>query len=204
MQNQIITFATHFLEDSNQAEISKILTIELDKKNPDPINLTAVHQNYLYEDYQTSKLNFIRITGKYLRVREAEVFHFDHKLLKTLDNLRLENFMIWLYEMKTPSYNKFKEWSEILETDTLGVMDVSYDKGNSQKYYDDQIYVDFSIILKPTEFKNISNKLLNKKNDVEYDFYFDVENLVDDPPKKNMSYTNPILDFKMVKRKSLY
>mgnify|MGYP000325637838 CR=1 FL=1 len=83
--------------------------------------------------------------------------------------------MIWLYEMKTPSYNKFKEWSEILETDTLGVMNVSYDEGNSQKYYDDQFYVDFNVILKPADFKNISNKLLNKKNDVEYDFYFDVE-----------------------------
>ena len=41
------------------------------------------------------------------------------------------------------------------------------------------------------------------KEDVEYDFYFDIENTVEDKPKKQ-SYCNPILDFRLAKRPSLY
>lgn len=198
-----ITIGTSFAEDSNQAEITKVLSREL-KKNDELWDMTAVHQYYMYEDFDTRKLNYIRITGKYLRVREKEIYDPNHKLLRSTDNIRLENFMIWIWEMKTPSYKKFREWSEIPDTQkTLGVMDINYDDIIHEQDFSDHIYIDFSVILQPTQFKSISKKLLNKKEDVEYDFYFDIENTVEDKPKKRV-YCNPILDFRLDKRPALY
>ena len=101
-----ITIGTSFAEDSNQAEITKVLSRELKKKD-NLWDMTAVHQYYMYEDFDTRKLNYIRITGKYLRVREKEIYDSNHKLLKSTDNIKLKNFMIWIWEMKTPSYKKF-------------------------------------------------------------------------------------------------
>lgn len=204
MKNQIITFRTYFSEDSNQANISKILTRELDFNNPDPVNLTGVHQSYLYEDYSMSKLNFIKIRGVGLGVREKEVFNLGNNLLKTLDNFTLENFTIWLWEMKTSSYKKFRKWSEIPDSqNTLGIMHIIYDNVKTKEYNDDQNYIDFEVILKPSAFKSISNKLLNKKEDVEYDFFFKVESIIDDPPEEK-SYSNSILDFEIIKRPASY
>ena len=209
MKNQVITFGTSFREDSNQANISKVLTREVNEKFP--LNLTGVHAYYLYEEYPSPKLNFIRITGKYLRVREVamdsddlkEIFHYDHKFLKTIDNFSLENFAIWLWEMKTPSYKKFRQWSEIPDSQkTLGIMEITYDKVKSKEYNNDQTYINFEVMLQPSEFKSISNKLLNKKENVEYDFFFNVKNNIDDPPKEQI-YTNEILEFKIVKRPGL-
>ena len=198
-----ITIGTSFAEDSNQAEITKVLSRELKKKD-NLWDMTAVHQYYMYEDFDTRKLNYIRITGKYLRVREKEIYDSNHKLLKSTDNIKLKNFMIWIWEMKTPSYKKFREWSEIPDTQkTLGVMDINYDDIIHEQDFSDQFYIDFSVILQPTQFKSISKKLLNKKEDVEYDFYFDIENTVEDKPKKQI-YCNPILDFRLAKRPSLY
>lgn len=88
-----ITIGTCFKEDSNQAEITKVQSRELEK-NDELWDMTAVHQNYMYEDFDTRKLNYIRITGKGLRVREKEIFDPNHKLLKSTDNIRMENFMI--------------------------------------------------------------------------------------------------------------
>ena len=198
-----ITIGTSFTEDSNQAEITKVLSRELEKSH-NLWDMTAVHQYYMYEDFDTRKLNYIRITGKYLRVREKEIYDPNHKLLRSTDNIRLENFMIWIWEMKTPSYKKFREWSEIPDTQkTLGVMDINYDDIIHEQDFSDHIYIDFSVILQPTQFKSISKKLLNKKEDVEYDFYFDIENTVGDKPKKRV-YCNPILDFRLDKRPALY
>lgn len=197
-----ITIGTSFAEDSNQAEITKVLSRELEK-NDELWDMTNVHQYYEYEDFNTRKLNYIRITGKYLRVREKEIFDLNHKLLKSIDNIRMENFMIWIWEMKTPSYKRFREWSGIPEAQkTLGVMDISYEDIVYDQKYSDQFYIDFSVIIKPTQFKSISKKLLNKKENVEYDFYFDIENTVENRPKKRV-YCNPILDFRLVKRPAL-
>ena len=198
-----ITIGTSFAEDSNQAEITKVLSRELEK-NDELWDMTNVHQYYEYEDFNTRKLNYIRITGKYLRVREKEIFDPNHKLLKSTDNIRMENFMIWIWEMKTPSYKRFREWSGIPEAQkTLGVMDISYEDIVYDQTYSDQFYIDFSVIIKPTQFKSISKKLLNKKDDEEYDFFFDIENTAGDNPKKQ-HYCNPILDFTLVKRPALY
>jgi hypothetical protein len=198
-----ITIGTSFKEDTNQAEITKVLSRELEK-NDELWDITAVHQYYMYEDFDTRKLNYIRITGKYLRVREKEIYDPNHKLLRSTDNIRLENFMIWIWEMKTPFYKRFREWSEIPEAQkTLGVMDISYDDIVHDQQYSDQFYIDFSVILQPTQFKSISKKLLNKKDDEEYDFFFDIENTAGDNPKKQ-HYCNPILDFRLVKRPALY
>jgi len=198
-----ITIGTSFAEDTNQAEITKVLSRELEK-NDNLWDMTNVHQYYMYEDFDTRKLNYIRITGKYLRVREKEIFDPNHKLLKSTDNIRMENFMIWIWEMKTPSYKRFREWSGIPEAQkTLGVMDISYDDIVYDQTYSDQFYIDFSVIIKPTQFKSISKKLLNKKDDEEYDFFFDIENTAGDNPKKQ-HYCNPILDFRLAKRPALY
>jgi len=209
MKNQVITFGTSFTEDSNQANISKVLTGEVDEKFP--LSLTRVHSYYLYEEYPCPKLNFIKITGKYLRVREVamdsddlkETFHYDHKFLKTIDNFSLENFTILLWEMKTPLYKKFRDWSEIPDSQkTLGIMEISYHKVKSMEYNNDQNHVYFEVMLQPSEFKSISNKLLNKKEDVEYDFFFNVKNSIDDPPK-DRAYNNEILELKIIKRPGL-
>jgi len=199
-----ITIGTSFAEDTNRAEISEVLTEELNNNNSS-MNMTYVHQYYEYDDdLNTKKLNYIRITGKYLRVREKEIFDPNHKLLKSTDNIRMENFMIWIWEMKTPSYKRFREWSGIPEAQkTLGVMDISYDDIVYDQTYSDQFYIDFSVIIKPTQFKSISKKLLNKKDDEEYDFFFDIENTAGDNPKKQ-HYCNPILDFRLAKRPALY
>ena len=198
-----ITIGTSFKEDTNQAEITKVQSRELEK-NDELWDMTAVHQYYMYEDFDTRKLNYIRITGKGLRVREKEIFDPNHKLLKSTDNIRMENFMIWIWEMKTPSYKRFREWSGIPEAQkTLGVMDISYEDIVYDQTYSDQFYIDFSVIIKPAQFKSISKKLLNKKDDEEYDFFFDIENTVEDKPKNGV-YCNPILDFILVKRPALY
>ena len=57
-------------------------------------------------------------------------------------------------------------------------------------------------MLQPSEFKSISNKLLNKKEDVEYDFFFNVKNSIDDPPR-DRAYNNEILELKIIKRPGL-
>ena len=106
--------------------------------------------------------------------------------------------------MKTPSYKRFREWSEIPKAQkTLGVMDISYDDIVHDQQYSDQFYIHFSVILQPSQFKSISKKLLNKKDDEEYDFFFDIENTAGDNPKKQ-HYCNPILDFRLAKRPALY
>ena len=158
----------------------------------------------MYEDFDTRKLNYIKITGKYLRVCEKETFDPNHKLLRSDDNIRMENFMIWIWEMKTPFYKRFREWSGIPEDQkTLGVMNIIYDDIIYDQTYSDQFYIDFSVIIKPTQFKSISKKLLNKKDDEEYDFFFDIDNSVENKPKKQI-YCTPILDFRLVKRPALY
>ena len=201
--NKKITIGTSFAEDSNQADITKVLSSELEK-NHKLWDMTAVHQYYMYEDFDTRKLNYIRIKGKYLRVREKETFDPNHKLLRSDDNIRMENFMIWIWEMKTPFYKRFREWSGIPEDQkTLGVMDIIYDDIIYDQKYSDQFYIDFSVIIKPTQFKSISKKLLNKKDDEEYDFFFDIDNSVENKPKKQL-YCTPILDFRLVKRPALY
>ena len=201
--NKKITIGTSFAEDSNQADITKVLSSELEK-NHNLWDMTAVHQYYMYEDFDTRKLNYIRIKGKYLRVREKETFDPNHKLLRSDDNIRMENFMIWIWEMKTPFYKRFREWSGIPEDQkTLGVMDIIYDDIIYDQKYSDQFYIDFSVIIKPTQFKSISKKLLNKKDDEEYDFFFDIDNSVENKPKKQI-YCTPILDFRLVKRPALY
>jgi len=201
--NKKITIGTSFAEDSNQADITKVLSSELEK-NHKLWDMTAVHQYYMYEDFDTRKLNYIRIKGKYLRVREKETFDPNHKLLRSDDNIRMENFMIWIWEMKTPFYKRFREWSGIPEDQkTLGVMDIIYDDIIYDQKYSDQFYIDFSVIIKPTQFKSISKKLLNKKDDEEYDFFFDIDNSVENKPKKQI-YCTPILDFRLVKRPALY
>ena len=201
--NKKITIGTSFAEDSNQADITKVLSSELEE-NHNLWDMTAVHQYYMYEDFDTRKLNYIRIKGKYLRVREKETFDPNHKLLRSDDNIRMENFMIWIWEMKTPFYKRFREWSEIPEDQkTLGVMDIIYDDIIYDQKYSDQFYIDFSVIIKPTQFKSISKKLLNKKDDEEYDFFFDIDNSVENKPKKQI-YCTPILDFRLVKRPALY
>ena len=201
--NKKITIGTSFAEDSNQADITKVLSSELEK-NHNLWDMTAVHQYYMYEDFDTRKLNYIRIKGKYLRVREKETFDPNHKLLRSDDNIRMENFMIWIWEMKTPFYKRFREWSEIPEDQkTLGVMDIVCDDIIYDQKYSDQFYIDFSVIIKPTQFKSISKKLLNKKDDEEYDFFFDIDNSVENKPKKQL-YCTPILDFRLVKRPALY
>jgi len=201
--NKKITIGTSFAEDSNQADITKVLSSELEK-NHNLWDMTAVHQYYMYEDFDTRKLNYIRIKGKYLRVREKEIFDPNHKILRSDDNIRMENFMIWIWEMKTPFYKRFREWSEIPEDQkTLGVMDIIYDDIIYDQKYSDQFYIDFSVIIKPTQFKSISKKLLNKKDDEEYDFFFDIDNSVENKPKKQI-YCTPILDFRLVKRPALY
>ena len=201
--NKKITIGTSFAEDSNQADITKVLSSELEK-NHNLWNMTAVHQYYMYEDFDTRKLNYIRIKGKYLRVREKEIFDPNHKILRSDDNIRMENFMIWIWEMKTPFYKRFREWSGIPEDQkTLGVMDIIYDDIIYDQKYSDQFYIDFSVIIKPTQFKSISKKLLNKKDDEEYDFFFDIDNSVENKPKKQI-YCTPILDFRLVKRPALY
>ena len=201
--NKKITIGTSFAEDSNQADITKVLSSELEK-NHKLWDMTAVHQYYMYEDFDTRKLNYIRIKGKYLRVREKETFDPNHKLLRSDDNIRMENFMIWIWEMKTPFYKRFREWSEIPEDQkTLGVMDIVCDDIIYDQKYSDQFYIDFSVIIKPTQFKSISKKLLNKKDDEEYDFFFDIDNSVENKPKKQI-YCTPILDFRLVKRPALY
>ena len=201
--NKKITIGTSFAEDSNQADITKVLSSELEK-NHKLWDMTAVHQYYMYEDFDTRKLNYIRIKGKYLRVREKETFDPNHKLLRSDDNIRMENFMIWIWEMKTPFYKRFREWSGIPEDQkTLGVMDIVCDDIIYDQKYSDQFYIDFSVIIKPTQFKSISKKLLNKKDDEEYDFFFDIDNSVENKPKKQI-YCTPILDFRLVKRPALY
>jgi hypothetical protein len=201
--NKKITIGTSFAEDSNQADITKVLSSELEK-NHNLWDMTAVHQYYMYEDFDTRKLNYIRIKGKYLRVREKETFDPNHKILRSDDNIRMENFMIWIWEMKTPFYKRFREWSEIPEDQkTLGVMDIICDDIIYDQKYSDQFYIDFSVIIKPTQFKSISKKLLNKKDDEEYDFFFDIDNSVENKPKKQL-YCTPILDFRLVKRPALY
>ena len=201
--NKKITIGTSFAEDSNQADITKVLSSELEE-NHNLWDMTAVHQYYMYEDFDTRKLNYIRIKGKYLRVREKEIFDPNHKILRSDDNIRMENFMIWIWEMKTPFYKRFREWSEIPEDQkTLGVMDIIYDDIIYDQKYSDQFYIDFSVIIKPTQFKSISKKLLNKKDDEEYDFFFDIDNSVENKPKKQI-YCTPILDFRLVKRPALY
>ena len=201
--NKKITIGTSFAEDSNQADITKVLSSELEE-NHNLWDMTAVHQYYMYEDFDTRKLNYIRIKGKYLRVREKETFDPNHKLLRSDDNIRMENFMIWIWEMKTPFYKRFREWSEIPEDQkTLGVMDIVCDDIIYDQKYSDQFYIDFSVIIKPTQFKSISKKLLNKKDDEEYDFFFDIDNSVENKPKKQI-YCTPILDFRLVKRPALY
>ena len=201
--NKKITIGTSFAEDSNQADITKVLSSELEK-NHKLWDMTAVHQYYMYEDFDTRKLNYIRIKGKYLRVREKETFDPNHKLLRSDDNIRMENFMIWIWEMKTPFYKRFREWSGIPEDQkTLGVMDIIYDDIIYDQKYSDQFYIDFSVIIKPTQFKSISKKLLIKKDDEEYDFFFDIDNSVENKPKKQV-YCTPILDFRLVKRPALY
>ena len=165
--NKKIIIGTSFAEDSNQADITKVLSSELEE-NHNLWDMTAVHQYYMYEDFDTRKLNYIRITGKYLRVCEKETFDPNHKLLRSADNIRMENFMIWIWEMKTPFYKRFREWSGIPEAQkTLGVMDINYDDIIYDQKYSDQFYIDFSVIIKPTQFKSISKKLLNKKDDEE-------------------------------------
>jgi hypothetical protein len=201
--NKKITIGTSFAEDSNQADITKVLSSELEK-NHNLWDMTAVHQYYMYEDFDTRKLNYIRIKGKYLRVREKETFDPNHKILRSDDNIRMENFMIWIWEMKTPFYKRFREWSGIPEDQkTLGVMDIVCDDIIYDQKYSDQFYIDFSVIIKPTQFKSISKKLLNKKDDEEYDFFFDIDNSVENKPKKQL-YCTPILDFRLVKRPALY
>ena len=201
--NKKITIGTSFAEDSNQADITKVLSSELEK-NHNLWDMTAVHQYYMYEDFDTRKLNYIRIKGKYLRVREKETFDPNHKLLRSDDNIRMENFMIWIWEMKTPFYKRFREWSGIPEDQkTLGVMDIVCDDIIYDQKYSDQFYIDFSVIIKPTQFKSISKKLLNKKDDEEYDFFFDIDNSVENKPKKQI-YCTTILDFRLVKRPALY
>ena len=201
--NKKITIGTSFAEDSNQADITKVLSSELEK-NHKLWDMTAVHQYYMYEDFDTRKLNYIRIKGKYLRVREKEIFDPNHKILRSDDNIRMENFMIWIWEMKTPFYKRFREWSGIPEAQkTLGVIDINYDDIIYDQKYSDQFYIDFSVIIKPTQFKSISKKLLNKKDDEEYDFFFDIDNSVENKPKKQI-YCTPILDFRLVKRPALY
>jgi len=201
--NKKITIGTSFAEDSNQADITKVLSSELEK-NHNLWDMTAVHQYYMYEDFDTRKLNYIKITGKYLEVCEKETFDPNHKLLRSDDNIRMENFMIWIWEMKTPFYKRFREWSGIPEAQkTLGVMDIIYDDIIYDQTYSDQFYIDFSVIIKPTQFKSISKKLLNKKDDEEYDFFFDIDYSVKNKPKKQ-TYTTPILDFRLVKRPALY
>ena len=201
-----ITVGTFFLEDQNRAEITKVLSRKLEK-NDNLWDITNVHQYYMYEDFDTKKLNYIRITGKDLRVWEEEkIYDPNHKLLKSTDNITLQNFMIWIWEMKTPAYKRFREWSEIPDTQkTLGLMDISYGNIVHDQTYSDEFFIDFSIILQPPQFKSISKKLFNKEDDEEYDFFFDVENTVEDEPKNRSGiYSNPILDFRLVKRPALY
>ena len=45
-----ITIGTSFAEDSNQAEITKVLSRELKKKDK-LWDMTSVHQYYMYEDF---------------------------------------------------------------------------------------------------------------------------------------------------------
>lgn len=198
-----VTFGTYFREDSNQAEIKKVTSVLED--NMELHDMTDVHQYYLYADFDVQKLNGISIQGQYLGVREKEIFHPDHKLLKTCNNFLLKNFEILFWEMKTSSYKRFREWSEIPKTQkTLGLMNIFYNNDSAQAICDNHWYITFSIILQSSSFKSISNKLFNKPKNVEYDFFFDVKNFVPDPTHKSESFNNPILDFKLVKRPPLY
>ena len=58
--NKKITIRTSFAEDSNQADITKVLSSELEE-NHNLWDMTAVHQYYMYEDFDTRKLNTLEL-----------------------------------------------------------------------------------------------------------------------------------------------
>ena len=159
------------------------------------INFLPIDSNYLVEEILPPKINHIHIRGKFLSIAEKDIFLDKHKILKTLDGYDMENFEIALYSSKISSYKKLRHLCKIPESQkNFGTMEISYNETGSNIFNVDEYYITFHIMLEPSEFKDVTQKLINKNDNVEYNFFFKVENNIDKPPK-NLAYQNEILDF---------
>ena len=198
--NKTVIFKTNFYEDTNQANISKIITWDGDDKFPTPI-----HSNYLAEEFPTPKLNSVIIKGQFLSIAEKDIFLNQHEILKTLDGYDIENFEIILHSSKISSYKKLRHWCEIpYSQKNFGIMDIEYDKVGSKISNDNQFFISFHIMLKPSEFKDVTKKLINKNDNVEYNFFFKVKINFDRPKINTMgAYSNEIIDFSYKKMPTL-
>ena len=83
-------------------------------------------------------------------------------------------------------------------------MDIEYDKVGSKISNDNQFFISFHIMLKPSEFKDVTKKLINKNDNVEYNFFFKVKINFDRPKINTMgAYSNEIIDFSYKKMPTL-